>query len=691
MDFFEQQELARRATRRLVVLFVVAVLAIVIAVNVVLALLFSTFVAPGALPPAGIFAAVTLAIVALIGGGTAWELNALRAGGQVVAKMVGAREVDPTTRDLLDRRFFNVVEEMAIASGVPVPRVFVMDEENSINAFAAGNSIQDAVVAVTRGTLTRLSRDELQGVVAHEFAHVLNGDMRLNTRLVGVLFGLLLVAVAGRFLLQVGGRSRGGGGRGSGGAVVAVLLVGVACWLLGYIGVFFGRMIKAAVSRQREYLADASAVQFTRNPDGIGGALRKIGGLSASGTLGSRIEHPQAESLSHMFLGAARPSFMRGLFATHPPIEDRLRRLYGRKIDFLPAPEDALALAMDRSSTAQHEPAAQTAAMAGPVSQQSVMDAFADGTDATVGAAQRSLSPLAGLLAGGALASAVTTSIGTVRGAATAEPQDDEGSANRSALHDAATDATEAPLLALALLVESESDLREQQRAMVAEAYGARAARRVDDLHHRAQALSPGSRQPLIDVAMPALRKLPPAERARLLKIAHLLIAADGRITVREFLLYTILKRRLGPAAGQEVVARFKSAAALPSETSLVLSLVAMLRLPERPEHAFNAGALLLPGTDVKLLGHDRVRLDEVAAALDRLNELMPLAKPQLIKAVTASAFVDGATNWKAASALRMVCAALDAPLPPQIEQAAAQPEAGRVPSVSVGSATATR
>ncbi len=169
-----------------------------------------------------------------------------------------------------------------------------MDEETSINAFAAGHSINDAVIAVTRGTLTRLSRDELQGVIAHEFSHVLNGDMRLNMRLIGVLFGLTMVAMAGRFLLEVAGRSRGGSGRGSGGVLAVLFLAGVALWVLGYIGVFFGRLIKAAVSRQREYLADASAVQFTRNPDGIGGALRKIGGLSASDGLGTRIEHPQA-------------------------------------------------------------------------------------------------------------------------------------------------------------------------------------------------------------------------------------------------------------------------------------------------------------------------------------------------------------------------------------------------------------
>ena len=330
MDFFQHQEIARRSTRRLVVLFAIAVVTIVVAVNFAATAIYFGLLMPsgtarvaGALPN-GFYFFNTCIVLGLIGGGTAYKVSALSAGGAAVANLVDAREVDMTTRDLLDRRLINVVEEMAIASGVPVPRVYVMDNEAAINAFAAGHSINDAVIAVTRGTLTRLSRDELQGVIAHEFSHVLNGDMRLNLRLIGVLHGLLIVALAGRLLLEVGGRSRGGSSSRSGNAMAILFFAGIALWLLGYIGVFFGRLIKAAVSRQREFLADASAVQFTRNPDGIGGALRKIGGLTETTGLGTRIDHPQAEALSHLFLGAARPSFVRGLFATHPSLEERV-------------------------------------------------------------------------------------------------------------------------------------------------------------------------------------------------------------------------------------------------------------------------------------------------------------------------------------------------------------------------------
>jgi len=663
VDFFEHQEVARRTSRRLIVLFVLAVLCVVVAVNVVGAGVYFTVFLPAGLPwgaaalPNGFFLTNTLVVLGLIAGGTAVEMSALASGGEAVARMVGARPVDPSTRDLLDRRLLNVVEEMAIASGVAVPRVFVMDDQSSINAFAAGHSINDAVIAVTRGTLTRLTRDELQGVIGHEFSHVLNGDMRLNMRLIGVLFGLTMVAMAGRFLLQVAGRGRGGSDRGG---IAVVALAGVTLWVLGYIGVFFGRLIKAAVSRQREFLADASAVQFTRNPDGIGGALRKIGGLGAAEGLGTRIDHPQAESLSHLFLGAARPAFVSGLFATHPPITERVRRIYGRAREFLPAPEDRVALALDgRSATEEERPpipfiSPATAASAAEPASASFPDA---------------LSPVAGLVTASAAAAAqITDAVGKVGLPRSRDfALDDAQGATLAALRAAAEDGSRSQLLALALLVDLDVDLRAQQRRVIAEAYGSEALPIVDDYHGHIQQLPPGARQPLADTAMPALRKLPQDARQRLLRVAHMLIVADGRLSVPEFLLFTILKRRLGPDAGRAVPISYRTVRELPGEASLVLSLAAAVRLPERAEHAFNAGALLLPGVDTPFTPGDSIRLDAVSDALDRLNQLAPLAKPQLIKAVTATAFADDATNWGAASTLRMICAALDAPLPPRL------------------------
>jgi hypothetical protein len=207
---------------------------------------------------------------------------------------------------------------MALASGVPVPDIYVMEQEEGINAFAAGLTTQDATITVTRGALKYLTREELQGVIGHEFSHILNGDMRLNVELIGAVFGLLVIAIIGRTLLYTlrGGNFRG---RNGGQAQIAILAAGVALVALGSLGVLFGRLIQAAVSRQREQLADASSVQFTRNPEGLAGALKKIGGLGA----GSIINHAHAQETAHMYIAPALDT----VFATHPPLEQRIREL----------------------------------------------------------------------------------------------------------------------------------------------------------------------------------------------------------------------------------------------------------------------------------------------------------------------------------------------------------------------------
>ena len=263
-------------------------------------------------------AAGTLLVVAL---GSLYKIAELSAGGETVALMMGGRAVDPQTTDLAERRLLNVVEEMALASGIPVPPVFVLENEPSINAFAAGHQPGDAVVAVSAGALRYLSREELQGVMGHEFSHILNGDMRLNLRLIGVVNGILVLAILGYYILRFGGLSGRRSDKDSSGA--AIFFLGLALVILGYLGVFFGNLIKAAISRQREFLADASSVQFTRYPGGIAGALKKIGGLDE----GSRIRDAHASEISHMFFGDAFAGSFFRLFATHPPLDERIRAL----------------------------------------------------------------------------------------------------------------------------------------------------------------------------------------------------------------------------------------------------------------------------------------------------------------------------------------------------------------------------
>ncbi|MFM8715937.1 MAG: M48 family metallopeptidase [Spartobacteria bacterium] len=317
MDFFEKQEKARLQTKWLVFYFVLAVAGIIAVLHVGFSLLLGQALDDWEL--LGFTAGGVLLSVVI---GSLVKIAELSKGGKAVAEMLGGVPVNPSTTDPDERRLLNVVEEMSLASGVPVPQVYVLDEE-SINAFAAGYGTADAAVGVTRGCITRLTRDELQGVIGHEFSHILNGDMRLNIRLMGLLNGILFLALLGGVLMRLAltSRPRSSNDKNGGSIVAALVAGGLVLYIVGWIGVFFGKLIKAAVSRQREFLADASAVQYTRNPNGLAGALSKIASHS------SRLEHPKAQEASHMFFGNGMAEAWLGLFATHPPIQQRIAEI----------------------------------------------------------------------------------------------------------------------------------------------------------------------------------------------------------------------------------------------------------------------------------------------------------------------------------------------------------------------------
>ncbi len=323
MDFFAQQDLARRKTKWLILYFTLAVISM-IAMIYGIAIFVTIYLNSGHLhhydaeqPAVSIWNPVLLAEVAagtilIIFFGSAYKTAALSGGGGTVAVALGGRLVASNTTDLDERKLLNVVEEMSIASGVPMPQVYVLDNEEDINAFAAGHSTSDAAVTVTRGCMTKLNRDELQGVIGHEFSHILNGDMRLNIRLMGILFGILCIATIGRILLYARGSDRDKN---------PLPFIGILLLIVGSLGLFFGRLIQAAVSRQREFLADASAVQFTRNPGGLSHALQKLGGY------GSRVRSPHASDASHLFFGNALADSLFGALATHPPLEQRIKAI----------------------------------------------------------------------------------------------------------------------------------------------------------------------------------------------------------------------------------------------------------------------------------------------------------------------------------------------------------------------------
>src|SRR4051812_8638234 len=319
MDFFERQDKARRNTKMLVFYFVAAVAAIILSVYLVVILAFVAQGSGGGGWNPQLFFAVATGVIAIVCFGSLYKISELHSGGGAVARMLGGRLVSPVTSDPDEKKLRNVVEEMSLASGVPVPEIYVMDEEEGINAFAAGHATSDAAVAGTRGCMRLLNRDELQGVIAHEFSHILNGDMRLNLRLMGFIHGILCLAIIGRVLLNTGSSRRSSSDKKGN----PLPLLGIGLLIIGGIGVFFGKLIKSAVSRQREFLADASAVQFTRNPEGLANALKKIGGLSA----GSKIQNAQAETASHLFFANGLSSSWINMFATHPPLEERIKLL----------------------------------------------------------------------------------------------------------------------------------------------------------------------------------------------------------------------------------------------------------------------------------------------------------------------------------------------------------------------------
>ncbi|HEY7674065.1 MAG TPA: M48 family metallopeptidase [Burkholderiales bacterium] len=641
MDFFEQQHRARRRTGWVLLVFLLAVAAIVLSINVVGGYLYLYATSRPLWPVAHALAAVprsayfvtTLVVLGVVAGGTITRMVALSSGGGAVAEMVGARLVKRDSGDLQERRLLNVVEEMALASGIAVPQLFVMDDQGSINAFAAGYSPNEAAVVVTRGALDRLTRDELQGVIGHEFSHILNGDMRLNIRLLGVIAGIVLIGSIGGFLMRVGQ-----GGRGNRGDF-RVVLVGLVLWVIGAVGVLAGRVIKAAVSREREFLADASAVQFTRNPDGIGGALFKIA------ERGSVVIERHAEELSHMCISAPINDILEfSWLRTHPPLEERMERLLG------PAAKRLLKERIERAE------AAALAAQGSPV-----VEAFASPLYAKP-------APAGGGAAAAIPAAALVGSIGNPSPAHVEHARRllDEIPAE---IRTAAGSDSGARAVVFSLLLGAD-EARIRQLSLIREDSGADVATQCARF---ADALKPAGarlRLPLLTLALPALKTLPQERRDRVLHLVRELIQIDGKVTLGEFVLLTLLKRHLGGEPKGAPPVKHKHLASVAAESSVVLSLLA---------HA-GGGGMLAFNNGMQVLGIQggvfhapaELRFDVVEGALYELKLLAPLKKPLFIKACVAVAMADDKLAVAEGELLRAVCAALDTPLPPILESTGA-------------------
>ncbi len=669
MDFFEQQDSARRRSALLVVYFVVAVLLIVATLNLV---------AAAAVPWIGgevasrlhhverpglrfvwrfdVVAWTTGLTLLVIGGGTLYRWMSLRGGGRSVAELAGGTEVAPGTADPDARRLLNIVEEMSLASGVPMPAVFILENEPGLNAFAAGFTPSDAAIAVTRGAIEKLTRDELQGVVAHEFSHILNGDMRLNIRLVGVLFGILMLAMIGRGLLhslRFAGAGRSSRREKGGGGIALVVAAGLALLAIGYIGYFFGRLIQAAVSRQREFLADAAAVQFTRNPAGIGGALKKIGAYA----LGSGIVTEQATQIRHFFFAQAFTGAFE-LFATHPPLERRIKAVDPQWNGRYPA--------VSPHRPRAHADARAEMAAAAPDIAKAILSQWRPGETQPVQTLAPALPP----------APIPTAVLLASIGAPSARHLDRARSllaALPAPLVQAAHDPHGATAVVLALLTSGDSEIQTRQSGIVRTRHGVPFGDTFAHVQPQVGGLAAELRQPLLNIALPALRTLPAGDAEGLIGTARQLIAADGEVSLFEFMVEKALERHVAaPARGARPgLVNYHSFIPLAGEVGLILSTLARLGADSSGEaaRAFALASARIPplAGRLLLLPTDACTLESIGQALDKIVEASPAIRKILLAACTEAVAADGVIEPEEAELLRAVADSLDCPIPPML------------------------
>ncbi len=664
MDFFERQDRARRSTSVLVVAFVVAILLVAAAVDAViwgtLRVLDRTsldFLAWMGTPHAWIITAVLLLSILAT---SAWRSAQLyRGGGGRVALLLGGRIVDPDTKDEDESRLINVVEEMAIAAGITVPDVYVLENEDTINAFAAGDSPANAVIAVTRGLLERLDRDALQGVIAHEFSHILNGDMRINIRLIGLLAGMTMLSEIGirpwRSMGTYRGRHYGRGrslfgvsGRG-GQAYLVILVAGLLVAAIGWIGVLGGRLIKAAVSRQREFLADAAAVQFTRNPDGLAHALLEIHEESGGG---SRLQNHHAEEVSHMGFGRT-VSGITGLTATHPPIKERMAAL-GPKYEYWYNDGERIRRREQREAEAEEEAARkeEQRSAAASASEGAVLAGLGGADAVSAGLSAATLAAIAGSLDGGSVERAhsllrrlpeeVLQAVHTPSGA--------EDAVSALLLHGPDTRERD-----LGVLPEARREQVGRLRLALECNWPGRSADRLD----------PRIRLPLLELALRSLRKLDPEARASFLKRLDAQIRTNGRMSMFEYAARTMLRRELDTGR----VSRYGTAklARHREEAGIVLSLLAHAGGDRQQRAAAHArGMEGLPGgpADAELLPPSECGPKVVTRALTALEAVQPGDKRALLEACTRTIAADDHIRASEAELLRMFAALLDTPVP---------------------------
>ena len=613
MNFFEAQERSRRRSRWLVLWYAAAVLGVV-ASYCALAAFGYWLVMQSAMPLAG-----HLAVASLVGGFilmvSAWRMWQLSDGGAVIAHVLGARYVDPDKCTPAERKLINVVEEMAIASGVSVPPVYVLEFDDAINALVAGYSPHEAVIIVTRGAAQKLSRDELQGMMGHEFSHILNGDMAFNVRMVGLLAGLTWLAGTAERLVFETARHNRELERDQRGAGALVALAAALIAFVGFPGTVAADAIKAAISRERELLADAASVQLTRNPDGVAGALDSILALRAH----TAVRAVHCELFSHMFFAQAVARWWG--FPTHPSILERIRRAHPR-------------FRRDEYRARRHGTRTEVAVIDG--SGTVVKNLRLDGAAAIVASVGRPAAEHVDYAV--RLLARLPLRL-------------------REALHRA--DEAETAMFALAL--EAEEATREAELQALAARRGAEARAKAGELYVYVGALARNHMLTLADLAVPAIKEQRQEAREAFLVDLAAVVEADRRVTLREFVLLTLLRQRLREGAGQPIRAQFRRVADVAADAYVVLSLVSL------DTAAFEKGAAVLKLGWQAPLARETLTTAKVSEALERVRHLAPFEKPALLKACVEAAVADGVFRLPEVEMVRMVAATLDCPVPPAI------------------------
>lgn len=616
MDFFERQDTARRNTKWLLVYYPVAVVLIVANVYLVFALLWSR----QQLWNPGLFVMVAGATLFLILIATFFKMNQLRGGGGVVARMLGGAPVDPNTDDPDERKLLNVVEEMAIASGTPVPDVWVLRDEPGINAFAEGHDINDAAIAVTRGAMRHLTRDELQGVIAHEFSHILHSDVRLNVRVMGLLHGILIIALIGNILMRARGRKNN-----------ALPVVGLALFITGWAGFFFGRLIKSAVSRQREYLADAAAVQFTRNPIGLAGALKKIGGFAH----GSVMVSGHAEEASHFFFANGVSGFWSRLMSTHPPLAERIRLLDptfdGKYPKVAIAPEDHVRMVtsfLEENLVGKVSPKSKVAQH---IYAQSILD--------DVGAP------------------------GPHHLQYASEFHEQLPPELYAATHESA----DAVNVIYALVLAGEPKMREVQlRGLKAHAQATQRWAELTD------PLPVTFRLPLVSLALPALKRLSPTQFTEFAFNLETLVACDKQVDLFEYTLKKIVLRHLQTAGPPPLPVQYYSLRPLLGDCAVLLSALARVGHEKVADAntAFELGVSQVSseGGGFKLVDLGQCGLPQIDDALTHLAQASAGIKKRVLHACAYAVAADNLIQADEAELLRAIAETLDCPVPPFIQ-----------------------